>query len=453
MSIDYKQFIELKQQCGGDHGFDPIFMPDWLFDFQKSLVGWAIRKGRAAIFADCGLGKGPMQLVWAENIVRKTGKRVLIVTPLAVSYQFIHEGEKFGIDCQRSTNGKPSSAITITNYERLHNFDRDDFIAVACDESSILKNFGGATKAVVTEFTRKMPYRLLCTATAAPNDYYELGTSSEALGYLGYQDMLTKFFKEDTVKDYLGWGRKTYRFRGHAEESFWRWVCSWARVCRKPSDLGFDDGSYILPALIEREHRVETKKPRDGFLFAIPAMDLQEQRQERKNTIEERCELAASFATKHEGQSILWCHLNKEGDVLEKMIDDATQVSGSMVDEEKERRLLAFQSGEIRRLVVKPKIACFGLNFQNCHNVITFPSHSYEQYYQAVRRCWRFGQKKPVTVNIVSSEGEAAVLANLKRKSDQADKMFESLSKHANEALHLEKINPFIRKEEIPSWL
>jgi len=239
--MSYAAFIESKSQLDGDHGFDPVYMPEWLFDFQAHLVEWSCRKGRSALFADCGMGKTAMQLVWAENVRIKTGMPVLIATPLAVSYQTVKEAERFGIEAARSSGGKPRSGIVVTNYERLHNFDQDDYGGVVCDESSILKNFDGATKALVTEFMRMVPYRLLCTATAAPNDYHELGTSSEALGYLGYQDMLSRFFKEDVIKDYLGWGRKSYRFRGHAEEPFWKWVCSWSRACRKPSDLGFDD--------------------------------------------------------------------------------------------------------------------------------------------------------------------------------------------------------------------
>ena len=285
----YIDFIAGKQQVDGDYGFDPEFLPDWLFDYQAALVQWSCRKGRAAIFADCGMGKTPMQLVWGENVRMKTGKPTLALTPLAVSYQTVGEAERFGIEAVRSSGGKPKAGIVVTNYERLHHFSPEHFGGVICDESSILKNFDGATKAAVTEFMRTIPYRLLCTATAAPNDYHELGTSSEALGYLGYQDMLSRFFKEDIIKDYLGWGRKAYRFRGHAEDPFWRWVCSWARACRKPSDLGFDDGRLVLPALREREVIVNTSKARAGMLFSLPAESLQDQREERRITLRDRC--------------------------------------------------------------------------------------------------------------------------------------------------------------------
>lgn len=449
----YQEFLSDKVRTAGDDGFSPTWMPDWMFDFQKALVEWACLKGRGAIFADCGLGKTPMQLVWAENVVRRTNKPVLILTPLAVAEQTVREGEKFGIAVEHSRAGKHGTGIVITNYDRLHYFDASKFSGCVCDESSILKNFDGATKQAVTEFMRRMPYRLLCTATAAPNDYHELGTSSEALGYLGYSDMITRFFKEDTARDYFGWARRKYRFRGHAEHPFWRWVCSWARVCRRPSDLGYEDGRFILPALIELEQLVENSTPRQGMLFSIPAHGLAEQREERRVTLTERCEKAAEHAINHDGPTVLWCHLNDEGDMLEQMIPESLQVSGSLPEEEKVERLLAFQRGDLRILVTKPKIGCFGLNWQHCHNVVTFPSHSWEQYYQAVRRCLRFGQEHPVTVHIVTTEGEVGVLRNLQHKAKQADGMFESLSKYANQALHINHDLTFGQQGALPSWL
>jgi hypothetical protein len=453
-TTNYQDFLTRKSQLGGEHGFAPTWMPDFLFDFQRHLVEWAVRLGRAAIFADCGMGKTPMQLVWAENVVRKTNGRVLILTPLAVSYQTVREAERFGIDAERS-NGttKTSARIVVTNYERLHHFDPADFAGVVCDESSILKNFDGKTKAAVTEFLRTLPYRLLCTATAAPNDYHELGTSSEALGSLGYQDMLTRYFKEDVIKDYLGWGRKAYRFRGHAEEPFWRWACSWSRACRKPSDLGFNDGLMVLPKLCEDEIVIQSCKARPGMLFSLPARDLREQREERRETINERCTAAASLASKTTGPVAIWCHLNDEADFLERAIPGSLQVSGSMTDEEKEERLIAFQNGELRVLITKPKIGCFGLNWQHCADVVTFASHSWEQYYQIVRRCWRFGQIKPVAVSVIASEGESGVMANLRRKANASDRMFERLVHHMSEAITVEHRRSFTHNEEIPRWL
>lgn len=452
-ATSYIDFLASKQQVDGDHGFDPSFLPDWLFDYQVALVRWACRKGRAAIFADCGMGKTPMQLVWGDNVRVHTGKPTLALTPLAVSYQTVGEAERFGIEAIRSSGGKPQAGIVVTNYERLHHFNPDHFGGVICDESSILKNFDGATKAAVTEFMRTIPYRLLCTATAAPNDYHELGTSSEALGYLGYQDMLSRFFKEDIIKDYLGWGRKAYRFRGHAEEPFWRWVCSWARACRKPSDLGFDDGRLVLPPLREHEVVVHSSKTRAGMLFSLPAESLQDQREERRITLEDRCEEAARIVANHDAASVVWCHLNDEADLLERLIPDCRQVSGSQSEEQKEEILLAFQRGELKRLVTKPKIGCFGLNWQHCHNVVTFASHSWEQYYQAVRRCWRFGQTQPVDVHVIATEGEVGVLSNLRRKADAADRMFESLVRHMGNALAVDHRRTFPHSERIPSWL
>lgn len=394
-----------------------------------------------------------MQLVWAENVVRHTNKPVLILAPLAVSHQTCREAEKFGIGCTESRDGKHGDGIYVTNYERLHYFEPNDFGGVVCDESAILKSIGGRRRVQITEFMRTRPYRLLCTATAAPNDYFELGTSSEALGYLGYQDMLSRFFKEDVIKDYLAWGRKTFRFRGHAAEPFWRWVCSWARSCRKPSDLGFDDADFILPPLVEQEHVLHCHARRNGMLFAMPATTLNEQRAERRLTLEARCEAACQSVLNHNGVSVSWCHLNKEADVLEDMIPNALQVSGSMSDDQKEERLLAFQSGELKQLVVKPRIACHGLNWHHCHHVTTFPSHSWEAYYQSIRRCWRFGQEHPVTVDIITTDGEARVLKNLQRKAEQADKMFDNLASHMRDALHIERSLSFGEKARRPPWM
>lgn len=455
MTMDYKAFLRNKTQEGILDGFEPLWMPDFLFDFQRSLVDWAIRKGRAAIFADCGLGKTPCQLVWAENVVRKTNKPVLIITPLAVSAQTCREADKFGIEAKQSRDGTVHSNITVTNYERLHYFDREDFGGVICDESSILKNFDGATKAAITEFMRKSRYRLLCTATAAPNDYIELGTSSEAIGDLGFMDMLNRFFKkaEQTMSRSDEFRSGLYRFRGHAERHFWRWICSWARAVRKPSDLGFCDGSFALPELRVVEHIVQAKTRRAGWLFDLPAMTLEEQRDERRRTINERCEQAAGLIAHTGNPAIAWCHLNDEGHMLEKLIPGSVEIEGSDTDERKEEVFEAFAAGQIRVIVSKPVIAGFGLNWQHCAHETFFPSHSFEQWYQAVRRCWRFGQKNPVRVDVISSEGEAGVLANLTRKAKAADEMFARLVELMNNELKLEKSQTQTKKEEIPTWL
>lgn len=451
--MSYEEFIREKQQLGGNHGFAPEVMPDALFDFQMALVDYVLWKGRAAIFADCGLGKTPMQLVWAENIVRKTSKPVLILTPLAVSAQTVREGEKFGIECFQSRSGE-KKWITVTNYERLHYFNPSDFSGCVCDESSILKSFDGARRQEITEFMRKLPYRLLCTATAAPNDYIELGTSSEALGYLGHVDMLNRFFKNDKNNSAQGrmYGKQLeWRFKGHAEEPFWKWVCSWARAIRKPSDLGFNDGRFILPSLTEREHVIEARTLPEGKLFNMAAVGMWEQREERRRTITERCEKVAELVN-HGNQVLIWCHLNAEADLLEKLIPDSVQVSGDDSDDAKEEKFIAFAAGQIRPLITKPKIGAWGLNFQNCAHETTFPSHSFEQYYQAVRRCWRFGQTKPVVVDVVTTEGERGVLANLQRKQHQADRMFANLVARMNEQLHLDNSQIFSQSVEVPAW-
>jgi hypothetical protein len=451
----YADFIHDKTHLGGEHGFAPVFLPDFLFDFQRDLTEWSIRKGRGAEFADCGLGKTPMQLVWAENVVRKTNGRVLILTPLAVSHQTINEAGKFDIEAHRSHHGELSQGINVTNYERLHLFDPNDFDGVVCDESSILKSYDGARRGEITEFMKKLKYRLLTTATAAPNDYIELGTSSEALGELGYMDMLNRFFKNNQNNSATGrmYGNVIkWRLKGHAEEHFWRWVSSWARAVRRPSDMGYDDGDFVLPELTENEHVVKATTKAPGMLFEVPAVGLREQREEQRRTVTERCEKVASLVD-HSDPALVWCHFNSEGDLLSDLIPDAEQVSGKDSDESKEEKFIAFAKGEIRVLVTKPKIGAWGLNFQHCNHVTFFPSHSFEQYYQGVRRCWRFGQKRPVNVDIVTTEGGMGIMRNLQRKAIAADAMFESLNTHMHDAMKIETTTNYNTPEEVPTWL
>lgn len=629
--MEYQEFLAQKAQLTSMSGFDPIWMPSFLFDFQQSLVDWSLRKGRSAIFADCGLGKTPMQLVWAENVVRKTNKPVLILTPLAVSAQTVDEAKKFNIEIHRSRTGTAHPGINVTNYEQLSKFSPDDFSGVVCDESSCLKAFDGVRRLEITQFMRKLPYRLLCTATAAPNDYIELGTSSEALGELGYTDMLTRFFKNDqnTIKPmrYTGHGHPRgggadhtdkWRFKGHAELHFWRWVSSWSRACRRPSDLGFSDKKFILPALIEKDHMVDVDRPPDGMLFSLPAVGLKEQRDERRRSIQDRCKKVASLVSARSDCSMVWCHLNDEGDLLEELIPHAVQVKGSDTDEWKESAIMWFSGnkcicndpmfrtklpawknlnvrtqntiaptiapikengkkaapqgigstqggdkgtrliqqnakeklkkskntvkgiqkldysecssgsellsntteaslpldalfaagnqtsilkgssattqttrtiqGNLEDCSVRPAILVseslemiqtdlsvprcicghisgkrvlisktvmfgYGLNLQNCSHVTFFPSHSFEQYYQGVRRCWRFGQKKKVHVDIVTTEGEKSVLKNLQRKAAAADKMFTDLIANMQSAVKINRVNNATTKEMVPSWL
>ena len=474
--MNYADFLNKKTHIGCDHGFEPVWMPSMLFDFQKELVTWACRKERAAIFADCGLGKTFMQLAWAENVCMKTDGCVLILTPLAVAFQTVKEAEKIGVDAVNRREGiHPGDRIVVTNYERLHYFNPDDFSGVVCDESSILKHFTGATQKNVTRFLTKIPYRLLCTATAAPNDYIELGTSSEALGELSYSEMLTRFFKQlddkgqkkelreqDRNKELNNHFAKLsfrvhqsigqWRLKKHAELDFWRWVCSWSMACRKPSDLGFSDEGFILPPLIEENHIISPHEPSEGMLFTLPALGLAEEREERKRTLQQRCEYVENLVN-HNRPAVVWCHTNAEGDLLEKIIPGARQVAGRTPDEMKEEIYSDFASGKLLNLVIKPKIGAWGLNWQHCNHVVTFASHSYEQFYQSVRRCWRFGQKRPVELDVIASEGEAGVISNMLRKAANADKMFELMVSCMNESQKINNVNKHVVKMELPSWL
>jgi hypothetical protein len=455
MNNTYETFIDRKSQLAGNFGFDPIWMPDEAFDFQRHLIEWICRKGRGAVFADCGLGKTLMQLTWCENVHRKTGKPVLLLTPLAVGAQTVKEAERFGMHAARSFDGKVSAPITVANYQKLHLFNEWDFAGICCDESSILKSFDGVTKQAVTEFARKMQFRSLWTATAAPNDHIELGTSSEALGYLGFMDMLGKFFKkaEATMSRSQEFRSGTYRFRGHSERDFWRWIASWARAVRKPSDLGFSDDGFELPPLITNQHTVKPQSKPVDMLFEMPAVTLAEQRAERTRTLAERCEKAAEITNQGNDSVVCWCHTNNEGDLLEKLIPDAVQVSGKDSDERKEELFEAFASGQARVLVSKPVVAGFGLNWQHCHRQTFFPSHSFEQWYQSIRRSWRFGQKHPVTIDVITTEAESRVLGNMNTKARQAEEMFKSLISHINNELVIEHKNENTNQEKLPKWL
>lgn len=458
----YEEFLARRAQRSDGHGFEPHVMPEHLFEFQHHLVDWAIRQGRAAIFADCGMGKTPMELAWAENVHRQTQKPVLLLTPLAVGFQIVAEAEKFGHEAAISRTGKPAAAVTVTNYEQLGKFDPDDFGGIVCDESSAIKAFDGETRAIVTEFMRRTPYRLLGTATAAPNDYIELGTSSEALGELGYMDMLSRFFVNDQrtsthrVMEFKNGkrvkGAGGYRFKGHSEQPFWQWVASWARAIRKPSDYGFSDDGFDLPPLQQRTHLVEASRPAEGSLFDMPAIGLAEEREEARRTLTERCEAAAA-AIEDAESAVMWCHLNDESSTLARLVPGAVEVTGSDSPEVKEEKLAAFTNGQIKVLVTKPKIGAWGLNWQHCHRMTYFPSHSYEQYYQAIRRSWRFGQTEPVTVDVITTKGGESTLANLSHKAEAADEMFAALIAHMNQALSVQRRHDYTTPMEVPSWL
>jgi hypothetical protein len=450
---EYKSFVESKTHLAGEFGFAPIYDNPHAHDFQRHLIEWALRQGRGATFADCGLGKTIMQLVWAENVHRKTNRPVIIFAPLSVSSQTVEEAEKFGISAYRSADGKFPAGVGIitTNYERLHHFDPSGFGGAVCDESSILKNFDGAIRANITHFMRKVEYRAMYTATPSPNDYTELGTSSEALGDMAYMDMLQTFFKsnDDTLHPaHIG---QQWRFKGHAEPHFWRWVASWARAARRPSDLGFCDDGWTLPELVEVRHEIKSKAL-DGMLFAVPVRGLSQEREERKATITERCDLAAELLARHDN-GVAWCHLNAEADYLAANIPGAVNLSGADRDEVKEEKFLAFKRGEIRYLVTKPKIAALGVNWQHCAACTYFDDYSYEQYYQAVRRFWRFGQTRPVTVHQIGTTSLANVAKSRKRKAEAADKMFAEMMAHMIDAQRSRKIFGNGAPVSVPHWI
>lgn len=452
--MNYKEFLESKSHSSNNYGFNPIYMPDYLFDFQKYIVKWAIEKGRAAIFADTGLGKTAIQLTIAENIIRKTNKNVLILTPIAVAFQFIIESEKIGInDISYCKNGNYNTKIVITNYERLKNFKFNDFEAVILDESSILKNFDGEYKKQITNFMKKVKYRFLLTATPSPNDFIELGTSSEALGYLGYTDMLTKFFKnnENTISP-QNIGTK-WILKGHAIDHFFEWISGWSISIRKPSDLGFSDDLYILPKLITKYHSVRNEQNfiinGQRELFNRIARGLKEIREEQRLTIELRCNKAIELSN-NINTCVYWVNYNRESELIHLLDKNSYEIKGSMNIDKKEEILIAFSKGQIKKLITKAKMTGFGLNWQHCNNTIFFPTFSYEQYYQAIRRFWRFGQKKEVIVDLIYSDGQKRVLDSLISKAKKADELFNKLNSILNSFKIKSEI--FDTKIESPLW-
>lgn len=453
---NYLQFIESKRHKASNYGIDPNFIPDGMFDYQQYVTEYAIRKGRCAVFLDTGLGKTLIELTIARNYIRHTNKPVLIITPLAVAFQFIKEAEKFGIDdIEYSKDGRYKSKIVVCNYERLDYFDSTDFDCVILDESSILKNFDGAIKAQITSFIKRVKYRYLFTATPSPNDFVELGTSSEALGYLGYMDMLSKFFKnnEDTISPQnIG---TEWVLKGHAKDAFFQWVSGWSISMRKPSDLGFSDERHILPELIINYHPVKNEKNMviNGqiLMFNMVAQRLPEVRQEQKDTIEQRCELAVELAAPHQ-TSVYWANFNDEADLLEELDCGAMQIKGSMSIDQKEDLLLNFFQGDIKKLITKPKITAFGLNWQHCAHTVYFPTFSYEQYYQAIRRFYRFGQTKNVMVDMVYSDGQKRVLDSLMAKSAKANDLFSKLNENVNKSFDV-KGKGFDKQIVLPSFI
>jgi len=437
--MNYTDFLESKRHTLGEFGFEPKYFPEIAFDFQKHIIEKSVKKGRIAVFADTGLGKTLIQLSIANNVIRHTNKKVLILTPLAVAFQFILEANKLGIDdIEYSKDGKHSKKIVICNYERLHYFDINDFVGVILDESSILKNFDGKIKNAITLFIKKIPYRFLSTATPSPNDFIELGTSSEALGYMGYMDMLGKFFKtnQNSVdSNNRNIGEKFY-LKPHAEKDFFAWVNQWSIMVKMPSDLGFSNERYNLPKLIVNKHIVENDNlisiDSQLQLFNIVAKNFQEIRHEQKQTEEKRCVKAVELAQNK--TSVYWCNTNQESSYLKNMDKDAVEIIGSQSIDKKEEILLAFANGEIKRLITKAKMTSMGLNWQHCNHSVFFPTWSYEQYYQAIRRFWRFGQTKDVTIDMVISDGQTRVLETLQQKTKKAIELYENLTKNVNQS-------------------
>lgn len=435
--ILYQDFLRRKKHSSGDFGFEPVWIPDSAFDFQEHIIAKAVRKGRIGMFADTGLGKTVLQLAIAENIIRYTNKRVLILTPLAVAFQFINEAERIGVhDIAHSKDGSLTAKIIVCNYERLHLLNPDDFGCVMLDESSILKNFAGKTRDQIVAFIKRVPYRFLSTATPSPNDFIELGNSSEALGYMGYMDMLTKFFKSNqnsVDSNNRNIGEKFY-LKPHAERDFFAWVNQWSVMVKRPSDLGFSNEGYDLPALHVNRHMVNNSKTwcieGQDSLFAMPAKTMTEVREEQKLTVTERCEQAVQLAIGK--TSVYWCNLNDESELLASLDKDAVEIIGGMSIDRKEEILVAFAQGEIKRLITKAKMTSMGLNWQHCNHTVFFPTWSYEQYYQAIRRFWRFGQKSEVICDMVISEGQERVLEALEQKTQKAIQLYGNLVEAAN---------------------
>lgn len=419
--LKYDDFINSKSKTFENMGIDVDrnrLNPN-MFEFQKDIVRWALKKGRAAIFAECGLGKTLMQLSWADEIHKHTGGKILILAPLAVAPQTKEEGEKFGISvniCESQNDA--IDGINITNYEKIDKFTGNSFQAVVLDESSILKSFTSSTRNKLIDNFSKVPFRLACTATPAPNDHMELGNHSEFLGVMTRAEMLSMYFVHD------GGNTAKWRLKGHAEDVFWNWMASWAVFIDNPKNLDYDADGYDLPKLNINEIIV------DGDEVLSETLTLTQRRQARKDSLELRCQAAADIVNSSDEQWLVWCDLNDESAMLKSLIDNVVEIKGSDKASHKTGSMLKFSDDLIKCLVTKPSIAGFGMNWQQCHNMIFVGlSDSYEKYYQAVRRCYRFGQKSEVNVYIIISAKEGAVKANIERKQEDAKKMQDAMIK------------------------
>lgn len=454
--MKYEDYISAKSDVRSFESAPMSTIASHLFPFQRDLVQWALRRGRAAIFADTGLGKSAMQIEWARQV--SSAGRVLILAPLAVADQTVREAARFGVKARYLREDDGDARIVVANYEMLHHFDPSRFQGVVLDESSILKSFTGATRNALIDAFSATPYRLACTATPAPNDFTELGNHAEFLGVLSRVEMLAEYFVHD------GGSTQDWRIKGHAVAAFWRWVASWGAVVRKPSALGYDDDGYDLPPLRLHDHSISVSHEHawsTGALFAADARTLNDQRAVRRSTMSERVKIVADLANASDPW-LVWCELNDEADELEDAIIGAVQVRGADDPETKRDRLLGFADGRYRVLVTKPSIAGFGMNWQHCsHMAFVGPSNSYEQTYQAIRRCWRFGQTRPVDVHVVAADTERAILQNLRRKEADADRLAEETQLHIGPAMRAaigsterrwNPYNPTVRME-VPSWV
>ena len=441
---EYHDFVRSKLSRFSRCGFEQSIQSAHLFDFQRALTEWGLRVGRCAIFADTGLGKTRMQLAWADAVAKHTNGSVLILAPLAVADQTTEEGAAMGIPVRHLREPESFTGIAITNYERVHKFDVSELAGVVLDESSIIKHHDSRSFATLTDAFAPVPYRLCATATPAPNDWTELGTHAEFLGVCSREEMLAEFFVHDAAKT------QDWRLKGHARGAFWEWVASWAAVVRNPADIGFDGSRYALPALHVTQHTIKTEmEALPGQLFALDASSLSERRDARRLSIEGRVAECSKLVNETDGPWVVWCELNDESDALTAGIDGAIEVRGSMSLDEKEAALDAFRHGDARVIVTKPSIAGFGLNWQHCADMaFVGVTDSYESYYQAVRRCWRFGQQKPVNVHVFASDKEGAVVSNLKRKDADAKTMAAEMVSYTAAAVRRNIVGSIVSTNE-----
>lgn len=423
--MNYEEFLSNKRFVLESSGFDIDIseLNPKLFQYEKDVVRWALKKGKACIFSDCGTGKTAMQLEWANKVHEHTGGKILILAPLAVAEQTKREGEKFGTEVKVCENQNDCiDGLNITNYEKLDRFVAKEFVGVVLDESSILKSYSGKVRTEIIQNFHEVPYKLACTATPAPNDYMELGNHSEFCGVMTRAEMLSMFFVHD------GGQTSKWRLKGHAEDVFWQWLATFSVFIDNPKNIGYDMEGFDLPKLNVNEIVVDGNSP------ISESLTLSERRQARKDSLELRCEKAAELVNNSDEQWLVWCDLNDESSLLHELINESVEVKGSDRPEHKGKSMLAFSDGRIKALVTKPSIAGFGMNWQNCHNMIfTGLSDSYEQFYQAVRRCWRFGQEHPVNVYIIISAREGCVKENIERKQADFQKMQKEMTELTKE--------------------